>query len=234
MGKLYFYILGLITGLANGLFGSGGGIIAVPMLKKSGITTKESHATSLALTLPLSIVSCFFYIRNSDKILPDSLRLIPFGLAGAIIGGIIMKKIAPKYLKGVLNNTYNFRIKVIYKMNFWILAAAFLTGIFASLGLGGGMILILYMTIFAGYTQLDAQGINLIFFIPIALLSLIIHTKSKLVKWKKIIPSVICGIITAVIGCIIAKNIGNEYLTKIFAVFVLLTGIKELFTKVRD
>ena len=96
MGKLYFYILGLITGLANGLFGSGGGIIAVPMLKKSGITTKESHAT---LTLPLSIVSCFFYIRNSDKILPDSLRLIPFGLAGAIIGGIIMKKIAPKYLK---------------------------------------------------------------------------------------------------------------------------------------
>ena len=49
-------------------------------------------------------------------------------------------------------------------MNFWILAAAFLTGIFASLGLGGGMILILYMTIFAGYTQLDAQGINLIFF----------------------------------------------------------------------
>ena len=119
-------------------------------------------------------------------------------------------------------------------MNFWILAAAFLTGIFASLGLGGGMILILYMTIFAGYTQLDAQGINLIFFIPIALLSLIIHTKSKLVKWKKIIPSVICGIITAVIGCIIAKNIGNEYLTKIFAVFVLLTGIKELFTKVTD
>ena len=198
MGKLYFYILGLITGLANGLFGSGGGIIAVPMLKKSGITTKESHATSLALTLPLSIVSCFFYIRNSDKILPDSLRLIPFGLDGAIIGGIIMKKIAPKYLKEAFG------------------------------------ILILYMTIFAGYTQLDAQGINLIFFIPIALLSLIIHTKSKLVKWKNIIPSVICGIITAVIGCIIAKNIGNEYLTKIFAVFVLLTGIKELFTKVRD
>ena len=96
MGKLYFYILGLITGLANGLFGSGGGIIAVPMLKKSGITTKESHATSLALTLPLSIVSCFFYIRNSDKrtaIKPHN------AYAGAIIGGIIMKKIAPKYLK---------------------------------------------------------------------------------------------------------------------------------------
>ena len=86
-------------------------------------------------------------------------------------------------------------------MNFWILAAAFLTGIFASLGLGGGMILILYMTIFAGYTQLDAQGINLIFFIPIALLSLIIHTKSKLYYsqeyWKRIFDQNICGFCSA-------------------------------------
>lgn len=101
MGKIYFYILGLVTGLANGLFGSGGGIIAVPMLKRSGMETKESHATSIALTLPLSIVSCFFYIRNSETILSDSLRLIPFGLAGAAIGGLIMKKISPKYLKKI-------------------------------------------------------------------------------------------------------------------------------------
>lgn len=101
MKKLYFYILGIITGLANGLFGSGGGIIAVPMLIKSGMSTKESHATSIALTLPLSIVSCFFYIRNSSSILSDSLRLIPLGLAGAIAGGFIMKRISPKYLKKI-------------------------------------------------------------------------------------------------------------------------------------
>ncbi len=101
MGKIYFCILGLITGLANGLFGSGGGIIAVPMLKKSGMETKQSHATSIALTLPLSIVSCFFYIKDSSGIFSDSLRLIPFGLAGAIIGSLIMKKISPKYLKRI-------------------------------------------------------------------------------------------------------------------------------------
>lgn len=101
MRKIYFYILGIITGLANGLFGSGGGIIAVPMLKKSGMSTKESHATSIALTLPLSIVSCFFYVRNSDSILSDSLRLIPLGLVGAVAGSFIMKKISPKYLKKI-------------------------------------------------------------------------------------------------------------------------------------
>lgn len=119
-------------------------------------------------------------------------------------------------------------------MNIWIFAAAFFTGVFASLGLGGGMILILYMTIFAGFSQIDAQGINLIFFIPIAALSLIIHTKNKLVKWKKIFPAIICGSVTAIVGCMLAKHFGNEYLTKIFAVFVLLTGIKELFEKTEN
>lgn len=58
--KLYFYILGTVTGLCNGLFGSGGGIAAVPMLQKGGVDVKKSHATSLALTLPLSVVSAFF------------------------------------------------------------------------------------------------------------------------------------------------------------------------------
>lgn len=116
-------------------------------------------------------------------------------------------------------------------MNIWILAAAFLTGILASLGLGGGMILIIYMTVFAGCPQFEAQGINLIFFIPIALLALIIHTKNKLVKWKKIVPSVICGIITAIAGCYIAGYTSNSFLTKMFAVFVFLTGIRELMSK---
>jgi uncharacterized membrane protein YfcA len=116
-------------------------------------------------------------------------------------------------------------------MNILFFIAAFLTGILASLGLGGGMILILYMTLIDGMEQLKAQGINLLFFIPIAIAALIIHTKNKLVKWKKIVPSIICGCISAVGGTYIARAVGNDMLTKIFAVFVLITGIKELFSK---
>lgn len=99
MGKFYFYILGIITGLANGLFGSGGGIIAVPMLKKSGLSTKEAHATSIALTLPLSIVSSIFYYNIFKDIFKDTLIIIAIGLAGALLGGLFMKKIPSKYLK---------------------------------------------------------------------------------------------------------------------------------------
>lgn len=112
--------------------------------------------------------------------------------------------------------------------------AALLAGITASLGLGGGMVLMIYLTIFAGIPQLSAQGINLIFFLPIAALSLIFHTKNKLVEWKKIFPSILFGIIGAVAGSLLADAIGSPVLRKIFAVFLILVGIKELLFKKKE
>lgn len=98
-GKLYFSILGAITGICNGIFGSGGGIVAVPMLQKGGIPIKNSHATSLALTLPLSLMSAFFYASDGDFQWSYALKLIPLGLAGAVLGSLFMKKIPTKLLK---------------------------------------------------------------------------------------------------------------------------------------
>ena len=90
--KIFFYILGLVGGVTNGLFGSGGGVILVPMLEKSGIEPKKSHASSLAITLPLSIVSAIFYSIRENFEFSNALPLIPFGLVGAFIGGLLLKK----------------------------------------------------------------------------------------------------------------------------------------------
>ena len=99
--KSYYYLLGSVTGICNGLFGSGGGIAAVPLLKKGGAPVKKAHATSLALTLPLSVVSAFFYAYERNFQWGDALPLIPFGLAGAALGGILMKKIPNTLLKRI-------------------------------------------------------------------------------------------------------------------------------------
>lgn len=101
MKKFYFYILGAVTGAVNGIFGSGGGIAAVPMLNAAGIEAKKSHATSLALTLPLSVVSAFFYAYENAFDFKDALPLIPFGLAGAVLGSIFLKKVSNKWLKRI-------------------------------------------------------------------------------------------------------------------------------------
>lgn len=114
-------------------------------------------------------------------------------------------------------------------MIIWSYIAAFLTGVFAAMGVGGGMILIIYLTFFGGFSQLSAQGINLIYFIPIAVLSVLIHTKNSLIEWKKIVPSIICGTISAIFGSLAAAYLGSEFLGKIFGGFIILIGIKELF-----
>lgn len=111
---------------------------------------------------------------------------------------------------------------------------AFLTGIFASMGLGGGMVLIVYLTVFAGFCQIAAQGINLVFFIPIAIISLVLHTKNKLVEWKKAVPAVLWGTAAVIISAWLANRIEQSLLSKAFGIFLILMGLKELFFKSED
>lgn len=99
--KIWFYLIGLVTGVANGLFGSGGGILAVPMLEKAGLKEKNSHCTSIAITLSLSIVSCVIYGYNGNIDYKTALIVIPFGLLGASIGGKLIKKISVLVLKRI-------------------------------------------------------------------------------------------------------------------------------------
>ncbi|MDF2566736.1 MAG: putative rane protein [Oscillospiraceae bacterium] len=115
----------------------------------------------------------------------------------------------------------------------WVVISivSFFTGITASLGLGGGFILLIYLTTFQHIPQLEAQGINLIFFIPIAILSLCIHKKNNLIEKKPLVPSMISGFIGVFGGVFLAGLIGSEWLYKLFAVLILYVGIRELFHK---
>lgn len=107
----------------------------------------------------------------------------------------------------------------------------FLSGIAASMGLGGGFVLIIYLTVFAQTDQLTSQGVNLLFFLPIALISLIIHGKNKLIEWKILPMLVITGLVGVIAGTFVTKLIGVELLQKLFASMLTFVGVKELFHK---
>ena len=107
----------------------------------------------------------------------------------------------------------------------------FLTGVIASMGLGGGFILVVWLTVFAEVEQKAAQGINLLFFLPIAFISLIIHIKNGLVNKTLVKKLALGGILGAVIGTFGAMWIDNTLLRKLFAVFLLIFGLKELFSR---
>ena len=105
----------------------------------------------------------------------------------------------------------------------------FLTGLMASMGLGGGFVLIIYLTLFCSIGQAVAQGINLLFFLPIAFFSAIIHTKNKLIEWKIVPFAVIAGIIGAAAGSFISFVIDENMLRTFFGALILPIGLKEIF-----
>ncbi len=99
--KYYYLLLGAVAGLLNGLFGSGGGVAVVPMLEKADIPPKKAHATSIAIILPLSIVSVGFYLYRQNFQIMDALPYVPGGLAGAVVGSLLLKKIPNDLLRRI-------------------------------------------------------------------------------------------------------------------------------------
>lgn len=89
---------GLASGFLNGLFGAGGGMVAVPMLHSAGLSTRESHATSIAIILPLTLASSFLYYQQGQLSFSDALPYLPGGLVGALVGAWLLKKVNPIWL----------------------------------------------------------------------------------------------------------------------------------------
>ena len=92
---------GFLMGLANSVFGAGGGIIAVPLLEKSGLSKREAHANAVAVILPVSVLSAVLYLIKGTVRLSDASPYILTGIAGAVLGTVILKKISPLLLKRI-------------------------------------------------------------------------------------------------------------------------------------
>jgi len=104
-------------------------------------------------------------------------------------------------------------------------------GIISGMGIGGGAILLPALVIFVQPEQHVAQSVNLLFFIPTAIVALTIHIKHKNVDFKMGIPILIFGLGGAVLGSKIALAIDGEILRKIFGFFLLAMGLYEMLGK---
>lgn len=93
---------GFAVGVVNGLLGTGGGLVAVPLLKKAGLLSqKAAHASSIAVILPLSALSAALYLFRGSVAVGDALIYMPAGLAGAFLGSLILPKIPESLLRRI-------------------------------------------------------------------------------------------------------------------------------------
>ena len=107
----------------------------------------------------------------------------------------------------------------------------FLSGIISGMGIGGGAILIPALTLFYGIEQKLAQGINLVYFLPTAIIALVIHIKNKSADLKVAAIIGLCGIVGVLGGSVIAMKMNNSVLRRMFGVFLLFVGIREIIKK---
>ena len=104
-----------------------------------------------------------------------------------------------------------------------------IAGIIAGLGMGGGTILILLLSVFLGQDQHVAQATNLIFFIPTSIAAIYTNLKYKNVNLKLALTVSSFGVLGAIIGATISSAINSAILKKFFAVFILIIAIYEIY-----
>lgn len=109
--------------------------------------------------------------------------------------------------------------------------AGLFSGLLGAMGLGGGGILIIYLTLFAGLEQVTSQGINLIFFACMAFVAVITYSYKKLIDWRLVLPTALLGIPGSIAGFYLSSLVDPHILSKLFGILILIIGISQIFKK---
>ena len=102
-------------------------------------------------------------------------------------------------------------------------------GFLSGLGVGGGSLLLLWMTLVLGADPEQARVVNLMFFLPSALIATAFRWKQSKPDWHHILPAVGAGLLGAVIGNLLSPILPHDLLRKAFGVLFLLAGVREIF-----
>lgn len=114
-----------------------------------------------------------------------------------------------------------------------VLIAAVL-GFLSGLGTGGGSLLILWLTLVGQMDESTARTINLMFFIPSALIAVLFHQRQGRLRFRVILPAIIAGCFAAWICVLFRQTWDTNILRKLFGLILVFTGIRELTYKNKE
>lgn len=106
-------------------------------------------------------------------------------------------------------------------------------GFLSGLGVGGGSLLLLFLTLVSGLPQQQARVINLMFFIPCASISCLFRWKQGKLDLKQALIPISTGLLGAYLGNIITGQLDTQLLKKIFGIFFIICGIREIIYRPR-
>ena len=104
-------------------------------------------------------------------------------------------------------------------------------GFLSGLGIGGGSLLIIWLTLVCKVDYQAAKYINLMFFIPSALIATAIRIAQKRISFRQVIPAAIAGCAAAAFFTVLSSTWNTDLLRKLFGGLLLCASIRELTTK---
>ena len=112
-----------------------------------------------------------------------------------------------------------------------MLAVSTVLGFLAGIGVGGGSLLILWLTLVLGMAHPEARVLNLLFFLPSAVVASIFRWKQGKLDFKKVLPAILAGCGAAAVCSLLSFRLDMDVLKKLFGGLLLITGIRELMYK---
>ena len=112
------------------------------------------------------------------------------------------------------------------------IAVSTVLGFLSGLGVGGGSLLMLWLTGPLGWPQAQARALNLLFFLPGA--SLATFLRRKRIPWKQLLPGIAAGCLFAWLASLLQGRLSQVWLRRAFGILLIFTGIRELRYKVRE
>lgn len=235
--------LGVVVGIMSGLFGIGGGALAVPGMLWLGLTQHSAHATSLAAIVLTAAAAAVPFTLDGAVHPLATVILLAGSMVGVSLGAGLMHRVPERRLRIVF---VAFLVVVALRMLAGIdvaveghvppldaarlvalSAVGLATGLASSvLGVGGGLVLVPALVVGFGFSQHAAEGTSLAVIVPTALLGAARHTRRGYTHWRIGLTVGLGGIAGGVGGAMLALALEGLLLQRLFAAFLIVMAIR--------
>ncbi len=236
-----FVLLGAAMGTLGGLFGIGGGLVAIPALGVLfGLDQQLAQGTALLMVLPNVLLALWRYNQRNRILLRNALMLIIPSFIFAWLTSLLAVRIDPQGMRlgfvGFLVVLTVFNVAQMYWRSkqaagglrhekwLWLLGVG--SGVTGGLfGVGGGVVATPILTSVFGATQVVAQGLALSLAAPSTGITLVTYALHDHVNWSMGIPLAIGGLASISWGVKLAHSLPERTLRLMFCVFLVLCAV---------
>jgi uncharacterized membrane protein YfcA len=240
---LSFCAAGLLAGFLSGFFGIGGGTVIVPVLVAFGFTQRSAAATSLVAILPAAVVGVIAYLLSGAVHYPVAILLACGVIAGAQIGTKLLVVLPEKVLRWafvvclavmgaqqfLLEPSRSIEFTLNLPLGIGLVALGVLTGILSGLlGIGGGIVVVPFLTFVFHTSDLTARGTSLLMMIPGTISGTVRNRKNNLTDLRAGAIIGICACLTTTLGKISVEHTTPKMAAVLFGVYICILIIRSV------